>query len=240
MPYQWAPLALDKDPLFPLLERWILSKFIMSRTMEANPWYERNQNCGSAPPAPESGIKTGTIHFFQCHYLHLKKYRKKITCVPDYLSNHPRALKSLLTAFGLRIVASSPCTWRTSKSRWSTDFPTISRASHLLHRGTPPQVRWTRSLFCLSCQAKTGLHSLPFFWSTAFSLAGGGYTMLWIWISFWFLLLSQEGQSTVQLVYLHPRVSPWYFLIFLSHLLENTLGHSLSYAALQSARQTAN
>jgi len=36
----------------------------------------------------------------------------KITCTPDSLTNHPKALKSLLITLGLSTVTSSPPMWK--------------------------------------------------------------------------------------------------------------------------------
>lgn len=164
------------------------------------------------------------------------KSKGKTTCAPDYLLfNHPRTLKSLLTASGLCIVALAPCTWRTKTQYESNGWIRLGRflvtaITHIPRRQTfllekdlcanypliflphpEPHTSCTRQLGGWGGQE--GLLSVvpskdlcpftPSFWSTAFSLAGGGYATLLIWISFWFLLLSQEGQSRVQLVHLH-------------------------------------
>lgn len=65
------------------------------------------------------------------------------------------------------------------------------------------RVRWARRAF--ACCAKQGLGSIHSFLLIYWLQPGrGGYTTLLI--SFWSLLLSQECQSTVRMVYLHPGV----------------------------------
>lgn len=161
-----------------------------------------------------------------------------------------------LTAFGLCLVALSPRTWRTSTRKQESDgwtslgnllvtsiTHTPGRQTSLLEkdlRPNQPQILTEPHTYCTKALGRWGgqggflpvvpskdlLPFTPSFWTGAFSLAGEGYTTLLIRVSFWSLLLSQEGQSTVQLM-LSPPWSPWYCLIFLSHLFTNTPGHSL-------------